>query len=213
MRIWARIRETWKRFAIDRAGAAAVEFVIMIPLLLSILIFGAEYSNALMAREALESALRDATRMIARSPLGDNDANNNPDVIVDPFVQPFFLSQAEAMIAERTGLDEASVGFKATPVVINTGGTDLRTPYIRIDTEAFIVFGLPMLRFIHKYVNASFKARDGGEGEGTPKQPFTQQGFTLQSADTARYSFENFPGVIACKAADRNAGICGGPGQ
>ncbi|MEM9148425.1 MAG: TadE/TadG family type IV pilus assembly protein [Pseudomonadota bacterium] len=197
------------RFLRETKGAAAVEFVIMTPILLAILIFAAEYSNALMAREALESAMRDATRMIARAPLGDTD--NDPDVVTSPVVQTYFKQQAAQLIANRTGLPVDAVQFEVTAEVIETGG-GLRTEYIRINAEGKIAFALPMLSFLYHYI-ANADARAGESWQTTAEEmKLPASGFfILSSFDTARYSYESIPGLFACNQASRQAGLCGGP--
>lgn len=185
------------KFVRDEGGTAAMEFVTILPLGAGILVLSAEYGNGLMTREALDSALRDATRVLSRAPL---DAEVNAAGETVPKFYQFFTDEAQAMVAQRTGRKVEDVTFTATVTPI-PGSENLRTPLILIETEATIGLDLPLLTFIQNFITSQ-----GGEGES--KVPTF---LSINAYDRARYVGEVAVGQQACSQVDKALGLCGGP--
>jgi len=183
-------------FARDERGAASVEFVTMTPLLAAILVMAAEYGNALMTREALDSALRDATRILSRAPLDETQDSNGNDV---PAFFDFFLTEAQNIVAQRTQRQPEDVTFAASASEL-PGTENFRTPVILIETQATIQVDLPLLAFVESWLNAA-----GSEDNSVETL------LTMNAYDVARYGGETPVGAVACREADRNQGLCGGP--
>ncbi len=173
-------------------GTAALEFVVALPISIGLAVMAAEYGNGLMTREALDSALGDATRVLSRAPL---DAVGDPDTETPtPEIYTAFHDQARAIIADRTGVPLETVTFSAEAIIV-PGTETFRTPIIMIETQASIGVDLQMLSFIDGWI----------EGDKI------QTALTMRAIDRARYVGEVAPGQRACPAAQRDAGICGGP--
>lgn len=172
-------------------GTAALEFVVALPLSIGLAVMAAEYGNGLMTREALDSALGDATRVLSRAPL---DAVGDPETgAPTPKIYTAFLNEARGLIASRTGVPVEAVGFTAEAVVV-PGTESFRTPIIMIETRASVGVDLRLLSFIDNWL-------DGGE---------VAKALTMRAIDRARYVGELAPGQRACPASERDAGRCGG---
>jgi len=180
-----------RAFAFCESGSAAIEFVTMLPLTVIILIIGAEYGNGLMTREALDSALRDATRIISRAPLKDLDSGEG----TVPGVYPYFEQTARQIIADRTGRPIEQVTFSVTATEEATN-VELRKPLIIIETTATIGVEMPLLGYLNDFAGAS------GEDE------LVSTFITLSAADRARYVGELDVGQLGCSPANRSAGLC-----
>ncbi|MFV0472709.1 MAG: TadE family protein [Pikeienuella sp.] len=89
----ARRREMWspgfnwmrrgaaRRFRADRAGAATVDFIVSLPILLAVLVLTSEYGRVLQMRAVLDNAVADAARYLSRAPLDASGAAFPPGVI------------------------------------------------------------------------------------------------------------------------------------
>lgn len=67
------VTANFKRFLDDEGGAAAIEFLMSLPLLIGVLLFTSEYGNALRAKMVLNTATADAARLLARSPIYEDE--------------------------------------------------------------------------------------------------------------------------------------------
>ncbi|MEM9011868.1 MAG: TadE/TadG family type IV pilus assembly protein [Pseudomonadota bacterium] len=88
-----------ERFKRDKRGAATVEFVIALPVLLAVLVFSTQYGRAMQVRNALDVAVRDAARFLSRAPLAGDS------------VPAAFVTEAESLITSRMGEAVESVNF------------------------------------------------------------------------------------------------------
>ncbi|MEO0821067.1 MAG: TadE/TadG family type IV pilus assembly protein, partial [Pseudomonadota bacterium] len=104
-----------------------MELLVSLPLLLGVMLITANYGIALSTREALDSATRDAARLLARSPaeLGVVDGATVPVFFT------YFEDEARLLIANRMGVDLADVTFSATVERIPTVEC-LRTDFYKI---------------------------------------------------------------------------------
>ena len=170
-------------------GAAAFEFVVMMPLLLAILVATAGFGTALAERQALDNAVRDATRVLSRAPLALETAK---DGTLRPTIYPDFLEETRTDIAERTGSAVSDVTVAATARVLDDTG-DYRTDIIIIEIRVSIAADFPLLAFLSRQL----------EPEDGPLR--------MTSVDRARWVAEVPVGAKACPQAERDAGTCGGP--
>ncbi len=178
------------RFLADQRGAAGAEFAIMLPLPLAITLLAAEYGNGLMTREALDSALRDATRLLSRAPLAEEDGR--------PAFHAHFLSEAARMVAERTGRGPEEIRFEARIVPVEGGGA-YRTEMLVVETEAALEADLALLAFLSRQIE-----RAAGEGSAV------SEALTMHGYDSARYVGETPIGAEGCPASARAVADCGG---
>ncbi len=192
------MRMSWLlEFLACERGTAAVEFVVALPLSVALTVMAAEYGNGLMAREQLDSALSDATRLLSRAPL---------DLAVDPATgdtqptfYPDFLADARRILSERTGVAEGDIAFFAQLQVL-TGDTALRTQHIVIETRVAIPLDLRLLAFLRTQL---LFGEDGSS--------IVKTGLMMNSRDRARYVGELLPGQRACPQIARAEALCGGP--
>ncbi|MEM6487062.1 MAG: TadE family protein [Pseudomonadota bacterium] len=119
MGIWT--RNNVSRFVADERGASAMELLVSLPLLVGMMLITANYGLLLNTREALDSATRDAARLLMRAPAGcvaDATPGNGFNQRPEPY--PFFVGQAQQLIADRMGVDLADVtlGTPGQPVQV-----------------------------------------------------------------------------------------------
>lgn len=184
-----------RQFFADQRGAAGAEFAIMLPLPIAVTLLAAEYGNGLMTRDALDLALRDATRLLSRAPLAVEDQGG----VEVPVFHDAFVERARTMIAERTGVAPEAVTFGATLTQI-ADAEGFRTEVILIETEAQLEADLSLLAYIARQVEYA---------AGTPGA--VSKTLTMSGYDRARYVGESPLGAHACAVAARNVGSCGGP--
>ena len=154
----------------ERGAAAGFEFAMFIPLMLAITVFAAEYANALMTKEAFESAVRDATRVLSRSAIVDCDggfvAGGTPEV--EPCLETFFDTLSAQMVAARVGLPPDRITFAATvrelgaevgAIAAGEDPLELRTPYYIVQVSASAELDLPLLRLINSFTAQAANAR------------------------------------------------------
>ncbi len=182
-----------RRFAADETGAAAVEFLVASPLLFGVMVFTAEYGQALRMRAALDGAVQDATRFLSRVAADDaTDGFGNPSI---QFYQDQ-LDEARAMIETRTGRTVV-IGSSGAPdfnVEISTVDvTNFRTPYHVIRVTATIPFDMPLLSVLNIGLNI------GSAPDSAP----IETSITMTSADIARWTGEAPAGLAACGLIDR----------
>jgi hypothetical protein len=170
------------------------------PLILGVLVFTAEYGQALRTRMVLDSAVQDAARFLARSPV--DNATTVPGTPLISFY-PSTLTQAEQLIEERMG---RPVGFSATPVTLDPTG--FRTPYYRISVSATTAVDLPLLSLFNIFredpTDGDIKL-SAGEGGITAPNPLR---FSLTSEQLVRWVGSAEPGEADCRLAERYQGLC-----
>ncbi|MEM6933127.1 MAG: TadE/TadG family type IV pilus assembly protein [Pseudomonadota bacterium] len=167
------------QFLADERGSAAMEFVVTLPLLMGILVIAYEYGEAFATRESLDSAVRDATRYIARAPAADGldvDSNQVPEI------PTYFVNNAIELISTRTGYPTSEINFNYN-IQANQTGSALRSPFFEVLVEVRLIVSLPTLRIFGNWIGSS----DSPEG-----------GFTMIASDNARYLGEVPLGDTAC---------------
>ncbi len=181
----AAIRDGFGRLLADDRGAAGLEFLFTSPLLFGVLIFTAEYGQALRYRIALDGAVQDTARFLALAPATDAlDASGNPTIRI----YPAFRVEADAMMEARVGHEVA------THIVVWTVDTEplkLRTPFHVVEVTGSMAVELPMLAFINWGL--------------TTKIP---ESLTLTATQQARWGAGNPPGMVSCARFDRMRDTC-----
>jgi TadE-like protein len=179
----AAFRDQLARFLADERGAAGLEFLFTSPLLFGILVFTAEYGQALRYRIALDGAVQDTARFLARAPAdAAEDGAGRPTIAL----YPAFVAEADAMLDARLGLDVAM------RVGVSTLDTEsFRTPFHVIEVTGTVAVDLPMLAFVNI-----------GLAEDIP------EGLTLTASQQARWGGGNVPGHVSCALLDRMRGTC-----
>lgn len=167
----------WRR---DERGAAALELIVSLPLLVGMMVLTANYGLMISTREALDSATRDATRLLTRAPAGLTvDPVTGQD---EPQLYTHFLTEARQLIADRIGVETADVTL-TTRVDFLTGSDALRREFYLVT------------------VNVSVNLQDRVLLGIVDKPVFT-------SADSGRWQAEVDPGVTGCLQTDKDAGRC-----
>ncbi len=171
------------RFLADERGAAGLEFLFTSPLLFGVLIFTAEYGQALRYRIALDGAVQDTARFLARAPADSADDGSGNKTIA---IYPAFIAEAHAMLDSRLGRDVAM------QVGVATLDTErFRTPFHVVEVTGTVDLDLPMLAFI----NIGLK-------DDIPET------LTLTASQQARWGGGDIPGHVACARLDRIRGRC-----
>ncbi len=179
----AAIRRCFGRFLADDRGAAGLEFLFTSPLLFGVLVFTAEYGQALRYRLALDGAVQDTARFLARAPaFAAEDDFGNPTIEI----YPAFEADADAMLDARVGHDVT------TRVRVTTVDTEtFRTPFHIIEVTGSVEIELPMLAFIN--VGLTDKIAES---------------LTLTASQQARWGGGNPPGLVSCARFDRMRDTC-----
>ena len=165
-----------------------MEFVVTLPLLMGILVISYEYGEAYATREALDSAVRDATRYIARSPAAvteedRQDAEGNTLTFQRPEIQQFFIDNAIELISARTGHPENVIQFDPVIVSLDVSGGQLRSPFYEVVVTVRLTVELPTLGIFGHWI-----------GSNTEREV----GFVMEARDHARYLGEVPLGAQAC---------------
>ena len=179
------IRQHFGRFLADERGAAGLEFLFTSPLLFGVLVFTAEYGQALRYRIALDGAVQDVARFLARAPAdSEEDGAGNPTIDI----YQAFIDEADAMLDDRLGREVAM------QVNVRTLDTDsFRTPFHLVEVTGSVDLELPMLAFINI-----------GLTEDIPEH------LRLTASQQARWGGGNMPGNVICPllARMRGEGAC-----
>jgi hypothetical protein len=179
----AAIRDAFGRFLADDRGAAGLEFLFTSPLLFGVLVFTAEYGQALRYRIALDGAVQDTARFLARAPAdAAEDASGNPTIAI----YPAFVAEANEMLDARLGRHVA-MQVEVTTVDIET----FRTPFHIVEVTGSVPVELPMLAFINL-----------GLPEDVPES------LTLIASQQARWGAANPPGLVSCDLLQRMSETC-----
>ncbi len=180
----ADLRGHLRRFLADERGAAGLEFLFTSPLLFGVLVFTAEYGQALRYRIALDGAVQDTARFLARAPADAvTDAAGRPTIAI----YPGFVAEADAMLDARLGRD---VDMRLDVTTLDTD-IPLRTPFHLVEVRASVEVGLPMLAFVNIGL--------------TDRMP---ESLTLTASQQARWGGGNEPGHEACPQLERIQEAC-----
>ena len=182
--VWlAALRVHLGRFLADERGAAGLEFLFTSPLLFGILVFTAEYGQALRYRIALDGAVQDTARFLARAPADSaEDGSGDPTIAI----YPAFIAEADAMLDTRLGRD---VAMRVGVTTLDT--ESFRTPFHVVEVTGSVDVELPMLAFINIWVSDE-----------------VPESLTLTASQQARWGAGNVPGHVACVLLDRMRGTC-----
>lgn len=183
-----------REFIRDDRGNAGLEFATTCPLLLGVLVFTAEYGEALQARMALDLAVQDVARYLARAPVDNaTTAPNNPQISL----YPEFVASAQDLLNRRV---DPVHSFSASVVTVDTA--NFREPYYVISITAGTTVEVPLLSIINVF---------SGQVDGdTGASLYTPNPLTLvfQSAEIVRWTGGSVPGDADCLLADRYKGLC-----
>lgn len=179
----AALAGTLRAFFADERGAAGVEFLFSSPLLFGIMVFTAEYGQALRFRIALDGAVQDTARFLARAP-ADAVADGYGNTTIA--IYPEFIAEADAMMDARLGRDVA------TAVAVRTVDTEhFRTPFHLVEVSGWVSIELPMLAFINTFLREGIAER-----------------LTLAASQQARWGGDGLPGATPCHLGERIRGVC-----
>ncbi len=177
------IRQSLARFFWDERGAAGIEFLAASPLLFGVMVFTAEYGQALRYRIALDGAVQDIARYLARAPV-----QPTTDEAGDPSIAFYdeFLTDANAMLDARLHRDVAM------SVSVSTADTaNFRTPFFIVEVTGSVTVPMPLLGIINLW----------SEDE-------VPTGLTMSAAQQARWIGDAPPGAVHCGFAERYQGTC-----
>lgn len=189
-----------RRFSADDRGNAGLEFVTSIPLLLGVLVFTAEYGEALRSRMVLDNALHDVARYLARAPV--DDISTTEGVREPVFYQPI-EDRAEAFMEARVLND---VTFNTSIISLDQGS--FRSDYYIIVLRASTTAELPLLSFINAFSEDPDDDDDiisDNETSARTPNPLT---LTLTAETQVRWLGGAEPGSADCRYADRIRGLC-----
>ena len=174
------LKQKVRGFIRDEAGSASIEFVVTLPLLIALLAISFEYGRAFAIREALDSAVRDATRFLARAPatLVDDAAGQRPGL------QQYFVDRARDMVSDRVGAEMTAETFPDPIVTNDKSDGSLRTPFYEIFVSVSVEAEFSLLSIFGNWIGS------GGSGN--------LYAFTMQARDSARYLGEVPEGDTAC---------------
>lgn len=119
------IRRRFSDFLADERGAAGVEFLATLPLLIGALVFTSEYGKALRYRMVLSTATADVARFLAQTPIRESATVTGQFELYD-----HFINEADAMMSARFGttvyLKDASQVIAPTITILpdNSGSSD-----------------------------------------------------------------------------------------
>ena len=176
------IGRSLRRFLGDEVGAAGLEFVAASPLLFGVMVFTAEYGEALRYRIALDGAVQDIARYLARAPVQEaTDEDGNATVA---FYQDF-LTEADAMVDARLGRDVTM------EIAVSTAdASNFRTPFYIVEVTGAVTVDMPLLGIINVW---------GGD---------VPTGLTMTAVQQARWMGDAEPGAEHCSYFDRYGGTC-----
>lgn len=176
------LRRRAEQFAADEQGSASVEFVVTLPLLMGVMALSFEYGEAFSTREALDSAVRDATRLLIRSPaiLIDDASGQRPGL------QQYFVDRAREMVAERTGFEITAENFPDPIVSADQGEGEFRTPFYEVVVTVSVEAELPLLSIFGNWIG--------------PDNSGSLYTLTMEARDSARYLGDVPAGDVACSS-------------
>lgn len=198
---WVRdLRRVVSAFAREERGTAGLEFITTLPLLLGVLVFTAEYGQALRARMALDSATQDIARYLARAPV-DNVTGLDGIPKIDFY--PGIEANAQALLADRV---DPLLRFEAAAYTVDIA--NFREPYYIIEVKAWTYVDMPLLSVINVFSeNPNDNDNVISDGEVGLSAPNPLQ-LVLQSVHWVRWGGGALPGSADCSLADRYRELC-----
>lgn len=178
-----RLRGSLGAFMRDDAGASALELIVSLPLLVGCMLITANYGLLISTREALDSATRDATRLLTRAPAAMNDNGTANDTTDDtPQLYTFFVDEARQLVADRLGVPLGKVSI-TTRVDFISGSEALRNEFFLITLNASVTLDdYPLLGWV---IDPIFTSTESG-----------------------RWAAESDFGVVGCTLSDNQSGLC-----
>ncbi|MEL6425061.1 MAG: TadE/TadG family type IV pilus assembly protein [Pseudomonadota bacterium] len=177
------LRRSLGAFIRDDSGASALELIVSLPLLVGCMLITANYGLLISTREALDSATRDATRLLTRAPAALNDNGTVDDTSDDlPQLYTFFVDEARQLVADRLGVPLGKVAL-TTRVDFISGSEALRNRFYLITVSATVTLDdYPLLGWV---VDPVFTATESG-----------------------RWAAESNFGTVGCTISDNQSGLC-----
>lgn len=175
--------QSLRSFLGNDRGASALELIVSLPLLVGCMILTANYGLLISTRESLDSATRDATRLLTRAPAARDDSGTPNDLTDDlPVLYSFFTDEARALVAQRLGVDLQDVTL-TTRVDFISGSSVLREEFFLVTVNAVVTLDdFPLLGWL---VEPVFSATESG-----------------------RWAAEVGFGSVGCTLTDNQAGLC-----
>lgn len=177
------IRRSLTRFLGDERGAAGLEFLAASPLLFGVMVFTAEYGQALRYRISLDGAVQDIARYLARAPVQETtDEAGNPSIAF--YLE--FLTEADAMLDARLGRD-----VTMSVSVSTADSANFRTPFFIIEVGGAVTVPMPLLGVINIWNDDDLPT-----------------GLTMAAAQQARWMGDAPAGAVHCSFLERYQGTC-----
>lgn len=126
MSLLSKTHRMLRAFRSDTRGAAGVEFLMTLPLLIGAMVFTAEYGKALRARMLLNSATADAARLLANSPLQQIDDR----VLLYPEFTTVARETMEARLQGTVDLTATVQGELGALQIVTTANVGLEMPLL-----------------------------------------------------------------------------------
>lgn len=175
-----RRKQRWRAWRRDESGAAALELIVALPLLVGMMLVTANYGLLLNSREALDSATRDAARILMRAPAGCRDVSGRNE----PLPYPHFEQEAQQIVADRMGVDFADVTLN-TQVFFVPGSEALAgQSYYQVVVQVSVE--MDRFQLLESFIGNT----------------------TLTSAETGRWFSGLEPCTEGCLISDRDRGLC-----
>ncbi|MEM0987799.1 MAG: TadE/TadG family type IV pilus assembly protein [Pseudomonadota bacterium] len=199
--VWVQdLQRRFQAFLRDDRGNAGLEFVTTLPLLMGVMVFTAEYGQALRARMALDSAVQDIARYLARAPMDNTTvANGTPTIDFYPGIE----AAAQALLQDRI---DPLLAFEAETFTVDAA--EFRDPYYVIEVKAWTYVEMPLLSIINIFSESPSDndriLSDGESGYAEPN-PLT---LVMESVHVVRWGGGAVPGSADCLLADRYRGLC-----
>ncbi|MEL6598769.1 MAG: TadE/TadG family type IV pilus assembly protein [Pseudomonadota bacterium] len=109
------IRRSVARFIRDAGGAVTVEFVVTLPILFAVLAFASQYGRAMQVRNAMDVAVRDAARYVARAPTVSGVIPNEFTAKATDLVTARIISSGDAV----TAVNKVNITTTTTDIVVD----------------------------------------------------------------------------------------------
>ncbi|GMG83761.1 hypothetical protein LNKW23_29750 [Paralimibaculum aggregatum] len=139
------MRDGLGSFLAAEEGAASLEFVVTLPLLLGPLVITAEYGQALAQRERLDMSLADAAQMLSQAPA-------MPGLTAEDAPLPYshFVDKARDMVRANLGPDATLASF-AVSISGDLSQGMLSRPFYRVRLRAEVALDLRLLSFVNAF--------------------------------------------------------------
>lgn len=193
-----KLSQVIRSFLADETGAAGLEFVTSLPLLVGVMVFTSEYGRALQARMILDSATQDVTRFLARAPAVTDNSG-------DPRIEQWFIDTAQDMLEARL---RGKVDMKGTPTMTSVA-SGFRTDFYVIEVQTEVSFSMPLLDFINSMIDLFFTFNFFTErGADQSEVQKLDTGLIMVASQQARWIGDADLDAISCSNLDRGLGLC-----